>query len=120
MTDRTTEEARKAFIAVANDRGYDTAHAYDTDRSRWVFFNPMTADLWAFWQAALHWQAEQQKREAGFDDPDWSAWIGTMIGCYLGFAVDDERNTAIAAIIERRLWALKRLSSLPQAPQGEQ
>lgn len=65
MTDRTTEEARKAFIAVANERGYDTAHAYYTDRCRWVFFNPMTTDLWAFWQAALQWQAEQQKGDDG-------------------------------------------------------
>lgn len=40
------------FRAWADGEGYDTAHNYDTERSRWVFFNPMTADLWKCWQAA--------------------------------------------------------------------
>lgn len=41
-----------AFAAWAGGAGYDTANTYDTDRSRWVALNPMTADLWACWQAA--------------------------------------------------------------------
>lgn len=40
------------FKEWANDKGYDTAHTYDTERSRWVFFNPMTADLWEAFRAA--------------------------------------------------------------------
>ncbi|MGC4396033.1 hypothetical protein [Hydrogenophaga sp. T2] len=45
-------DMRKAFEAWAGEAGYDTAHAYDTERSRWVFWNPMTHDLWQAWQAA--------------------------------------------------------------------
>lgn len=48
-------EARRAefhsFMEWASEH-YDTAHAYDTERSRWIFWNPMTADLWRCWQAA--------------------------------------------------------------------
>lgn len=40
------------FIEWAGREGYDTANSYDTDRSRWVFFNPMTADLWRAWLAS--------------------------------------------------------------------
>ncbi len=40
------------FIAWAGTAGYDTAHTYDTERSAWVFFNPMTIDLWKCWLAA--------------------------------------------------------------------
>lgn len=40
-----------AFVAWAAGEGYDTAHTYDTDRSVWIAFNPMTADLWRAWQA---------------------------------------------------------------------
>lgn len=43
---------RDAFQAWANREGYDTAYNYDTERSRWVFFNPMTADLWKAWRAS--------------------------------------------------------------------
>lgn len=45
-------EGFHSFIAWANDKGYDTAHTYDTDRSKWVALNPMTADLWEAWQAS--------------------------------------------------------------------
>ena len=43
---------REQFEAWAKAEGYDTAHAYDTDRSRWLFLSPMTADLWRAWQAS--------------------------------------------------------------------
>jgi hypothetical protein len=45
-------DAYNRFCEWANAAGYDVATAYDTDRSRWVFFSPMTADLWRCWQAA--------------------------------------------------------------------
>lgn len=48
-----TPEQVKPFETWANDKGYDIAHTYDTERSRWVFLNPMTADLFEAWQAAL-------------------------------------------------------------------
>jgi hypothetical protein len=41
-----------AFKAWADREGRDTACNYDTERSRWVFFSPMTADLWKCWQAS--------------------------------------------------------------------
>lgn len=144
MTDRTTEEARKAFIAVANDRGYDTANAYDTERSRWVFFNPMTADLWAFWQAALQWQAEQQKGDDG-------RGLEACVTCGQPAASPHGVPTVTDAMVDAYLKAndaywqrtdqlptppnkwrtgtpreatreslAAALSSLPQAPQGEQ
>lgn len=47
------------FLVWALREGYDTAHTYDTERSRWTALNPMTADLWKCWQAA-----------AGVDSPD--------------------------------------------------
>ena len=49
MTD--TNKERAEFEAWANGKGYDIAGTYDTDRSRWVWLNPMTADLWDAWQA---------------------------------------------------------------------
>lgn len=56
-------DEREAFATWANRAGYDTAHTYDTDRSRWVFLNPMTADLWAAWQARAA-LAQAQKEQA--------------------------------------------------------
>jgi hypothetical protein len=53
-----SEEQR--FKAWANDAGYDTAHAYDTERSRWIFWNPMTAALWQCWQEAWRRGGAQQ------------------------------------------------------------
>lgn len=47
----TVGDEREPFATWANRAGYDTAHTYDTDRSRWVFLNPMTVDLWTAWQA---------------------------------------------------------------------
>lgn len=41
------------FESWASDAGYDTAHTYDPERSKWVFLNPMTADLWKAYCAAL-------------------------------------------------------------------
>jgi hypothetical protein len=36
----------------------------------------------------------------------WCEYVAGMVGCYLGEPVDSEKCKAIAAIIERRLWAL--------------
>jgi len=47
------KEPFKPFLEWAGKEGYDTAHTYDTDRSKWIVFNPMTADLWKAWQAAI-------------------------------------------------------------------
>lgn len=44
-------EVFKQFIEWASAAGYDVANTYDTDRSRWLCLNPMTADLWKAWQA---------------------------------------------------------------------
>jgi len=49
------------FIPWANANGYDTAHTYDTERSRWVFFNPMTIDLWKCWQDCAALVAAHQR-----------------------------------------------------------
>lgn len=49
----------KQFLEWAGKEGYDTAHTYDTERSQWVVFNPMTADLWKAYQAGA-----AQEREA--------------------------------------------------------
>jgi Lar family restriction alleviation protein len=40
------------FSTWAAGEGYDIAQTYDTERSRWVFLNPMTADLWKAWRAS--------------------------------------------------------------------
>ena len=58
MAEQPSEPMR--FKAWANDKGYDTSHTYDTERSRWVFFNPMTADLWESWRAALSQPSTEQ------------------------------------------------------------
>lgn len=41
----------------------------------------------------------------------WCEYVAGMVGCYLGEPVDSDKCKAIAAIIERRLWAL------PAAPE---
>lgn len=60
------DKEREAFEAWAKFCGRDTAHTYDTERSRWVFLNPMTADLWEAWnrRAALD-RAPQQREPVG-------------------------------------------------------
>ena len=40
----------KAFLEWANGKGYDTAHAYNQNESRWVFLSPMTADVYEAWR----------------------------------------------------------------------
>ncbi len=52
MTTTPATDERALFIDWANAEGYDTAHTYDTERSVWIFLNPMTADLRKAWQAA--------------------------------------------------------------------
>ncbi len=47
------QSERERFEAWAKEEGYDTANTYDTERSRWIWLNPMTADLWTCWRAAL-------------------------------------------------------------------
>ena len=42
----------KAFLEWANRKGYDTAHAYNENKGRWMFLHPMTADLYEAWQAS--------------------------------------------------------------------
>lgn len=37
------------FRTWALDKGYDVASSFEMDRSRYVFFSAMTADLWACW-----------------------------------------------------------------------
>lgn len=56
------QESPRAFIEWANAYGCDTAHTYDTDRSRWVFFSAMTHDLWCGWVAAI--ELQRAEREA--------------------------------------------------------
>lgn len=34
----------------------------------------------------------------------WSRYVASMVGCYLGWGVDDKRIETIAGIIERRRW----------------
>ena len=46
------------------------------------------------------------------DEQRWSLWVAGMVGCYLGFGVDDERNTVIAGIIQRRIWGLPRRAAM--------
>ncbi len=53
LTPEQVKQERERFATWANGKGYDIAYTYDTERSRWVFFNPMTADLFEAWQAAL-------------------------------------------------------------------
>lgn len=47
-----TNNLFKQFIEWAKGEGYDVANTYDTDQSRWLCLNPMTADLWKAWKAA--------------------------------------------------------------------
>lgn len=41
------------FKTWANGEGYDVAYAYDSERSRYVCWNPVTADLWRAWRGAV-------------------------------------------------------------------
>lgn len=52
-------EPIRAFAEHAKAEGHDTAYTYDTERSRWVFLNPMTADLWRYWQEATRQAMER-------------------------------------------------------------
>lgn len=52
MTKQQLDATRQKFHAWALGKGYDVAQTYNTDRSRWVWLNPMTADLWAAWLAS--------------------------------------------------------------------
>ncbi len=45
------EREKTPFENWANGAGYDIAHTYDTSGLRWLWLNPMTADLWGAWLA---------------------------------------------------------------------
>ncbi|RYF31383.1 MAG: hypothetical protein EOO23_02780 [Comamonadaceae bacterium] len=47
-----TEAMREQFDVWARNKGHDMAGTYDTERSRWVWLSPMTADLWGAWLAS--------------------------------------------------------------------
>jgi hypothetical protein len=53
----TTQQQRKPqfkeFIEWAGSQGYDCAYTCNSDTGEWIALNPMTADLWKSWQAAL-------------------------------------------------------------------
>jgi len=49
----TQDKDRAAFEAWAKSKGHDVAYTYDTERSQHVWLNPMAADLWEAWQAAI-------------------------------------------------------------------
>ena len=67
------------FIAWANSEGHDTAYTYDTDRSRWLKFNPLTADLWKAWQAALEAGRAQQSEPI---DAASRGWLAALSDAY--------------------------------------
>lgn len=46
------DKMRQEFKIWAEKEGFDTANTYDTARSKWVWLNPMTTDLWCAWKAA--------------------------------------------------------------------
>src|SRR5262245_5377426 len=46
-----TTPVLEQFRAWADAKGLDLAYTYDTERSRHVWLNPFTADLWEAWQA---------------------------------------------------------------------
>lgn len=52
-------EPIRAFAEHAKAEGHDTAYTYDTERSRWVFLSPMTADLWRYWHEATRQAMER-------------------------------------------------------------
>lgn len=43
----------KEFIKWAGSQGYDCVQTCNSDTGEWIVLNPMTADLWKAWQAAL-------------------------------------------------------------------
>lgn len=47
-----SDDREHRFRDWACAKGYDVAYTYDTERSRHVWLNPMTNDLWGAWQAA--------------------------------------------------------------------
>jgi hypothetical protein len=60
-----TADEREQFKAWAAREGYDTAHTYDTERSRWVWLSPMTADLRRAWLACLCFAASPAPADRG-------------------------------------------------------
>jgi len=53
------------------------------------------------WNSREFWNAQPDTSAK-----TWCEYVAGMIGCYLGEPVDSDKCKAIAAIIERRLWAL--------------
>ena len=50
--------------------------------------------------------AAAQQAQPEPSEKTWCEYVAGMVGCYLGEPVDGDKCKAIAAIIERRLWAL--------------
>lgn len=105
----------KQFIPWANANGYDTAHTYDTERSRWVFFNPMTIDLWKCWQDCAALVAAHQREldakvvealEAKYPCIEGYEDTGDYIAWEISKEYDDkwiDQDVAAAAIRGRKL-----------------
>lgn len=77
------------FSTWALREGYDIAQTYDTDRSRWVFLNPMTADLWKAWQAA-HGLSASSRHSTGESVPARCAPVQAFVGHAVDVVFDVE------------------------------
>lgn len=110
------------FEAWAGEHGYDTAHAYDTERRRWVFWNPMTADLWVAWQARAA-LAQQQVPQCTVVDRGFR-WVGEHQHHVPQLVVEFEPVPVNGGGAEKgwkdRDALAAMLASAPPAPQAEQ
>lgn len=78
------DKLREQFKEWANREGYDTANTYDTDRSKWLWLNPMTVSLWAAWQAASQESAPVENELPPLPEPlevDWPQLHSVSLGC---------------------------------------
>ena len=48
----TNDQMRREFYEMAGLDGQDTARAFNGNIGDWVYLNPMTQDLYRYWQAA--------------------------------------------------------------------
>lgn len=82
----------------------------------WLYSQPHESVVrMEVFDGSLATQPTASNVESPSDDERWAAWVASMVGCYLGFDVDDKRNTAIAGIIQRRLWGLPGRATQPTA-----
>lgn len=96
----TTDPKREAFEKWARDKGYDVAYTYDTDRSRHVWLNPMTADLWSAWCVALVQPPEGEVRV------DMKRLADSARDAFSRFEFEERRYTEGNGSAELRLEAL--------------